>query len=485
MHGIMIQGTSSDAGKTFIVTGLCRLLSNMNMKICPFKSQNMSNNSYVTHDGLEISIAQALQAQAARLRPEVFMNPILLKPRRENSSEVILNGKVYASSTKNYRDFTRTAGINAIRQALNHIHKNFDAIIIEGAGSPAEINLNAHEIVNMKIAREADVPVLLTADVDRGGSLASVVGTLELLGDDKKRVKGIIFNKFRGDIKLFQDAVDWTENYTGIKVVGVLPFTQGINLAGEDSLDITNSNSINSGKITIGIPKFPGISNFSDFDPFNLEPDVQIIYFDENISIKNFHALDAIILPGTKNTFAALNWLKSSGLDTMIKNFPGFVFGICGGMQIMGNELLDENLRENNILTKTRGLELLPLITRFDEDEKVTRQVDINDIHGYEIHFGRTEYFYDEDFHELLTNEGITRNDFKLAGTYLHGIFANDNFRAKWLNEIRREKNYGERQTNTANHNPYDAIAEVLARNLDINFILRLIHHEDTMLQPE
>ena len=151
----------------------------------------------------------------------------------------------------------------------------------------------------------------------------------------------------------------------------------------------------------------------------------------------------------------------------------------------MGNELLDENLRENNIFTKTRGLELLPLITSFDDDTKITRQVDINDIHGYEIHFGRTEYFYDEDFHELLTNEGITRNDFKLAGTYLHGIFANDNFRAKWLNEIRRKKNYGERQTNTANHNPYDAIAEVLARNLDINFILRLIHHEDTMLQPE
>lgn len=493
MHGIMIQGTSSDAGKTFIVTGLCRLLANMNMKICPFKSQNMSNNSYVTHDGREISIAQALQAQAARLTPEVFMNPILLKPRRENSSEVILNGKVYASSTKNYREFTRTIGIEAIRQALKHIHENFYAIIIEGAGSPAEINLNAHEIVNMKIAREADVPVLLTADVDRGGSLASVVGTLELLGDDRERVKGIIFNKFRGDISLFRDAVDWTEDYTGIKVVGVLPFTQGINLSGEDSLNIhRNSDSGSEGEdfsenrrrenfsahtIKIGVPKFPGIANFSDFDPFNLEDDVSIIYFDENISVKKFHELDAIILPGTKNTFAALNWLKSSGLDTMIKNFDGFIFGICGGLQILGRELIDEDLRENNSLTRTRGLELLPLITSFDEDEKITRQVLNDEISGYEIHFGRTEYFYDDNFHELLTDEGITRNDFKLAGTYLHGIFANDNFRAKWLNEIRRKKNYGERQTNTANFNPYDAIAEVLTRNLDVEFILKLIRN--------
>ncbi|MBQ7592785.1 MAG: cobyric acid synthase [Synergistaceae bacterium] len=505
MRGIMIQGTSSDAGKTFIVTGLCRLLANMNMKICPFKSQNMSNNSYVTHDGLEISIAQALQAQAARLTPEVFMNPILLKPRRENSSEVILNGKVYASSTRNYREFTQTTGINAIRQALAHIDKNFDAVIIEGAGSPAEINLNAHEIVNMRIAREADVPVLLVADVDRGGSLASVVGTLELLGDDRKRVKGIIFNKFRGDISLFRDAVDWTEDYTGIKVVGVLPFTKGINLSGEDSLNLANSDSNNSGKITIGVPKFPGISNFSDIDPFNLEPDVQVRFFDENISVKNFHTLDAIILPGTKNTFAALSWLKSSGLDTMIKSFGGFIFGICGGMQVLGRELIDENLRENNTFTRTRGLELLPLITSFNDEEKITRQVEINEIRGYEIHFGRTEYFYDDSepeeitqeiftdkeevtrkkFHELFTNEGIMRNDFKLAGTYLHGIFANDNLRAKWLNEIRRGKNYGERQTNTANFNPYDAIAEVLTRNLDVEFILKLLRHEDTMPQPE
>ena len=237
MKGIMIQGTSSDAGKSFLVTGLCRLFArDFNLKICPFKSQNMSNISYKTHDGLEMSLAQALQAKAAGLEPEVFMNPILLKPKHEKSSDIILNGKIFEHSGKYFGDFTQNEGINAVKESLKYIEKNFDAVIIEGAGSPAEINLNAYEIVNMRIAREADVPVILVADVDRGGALASVVGTLELLGQDRERVKGIIFNKFRGDIDLFKPAVEWTENYTSVKVVGVLPFAKNILLDAEDSL---------------------------------------------------------------------------------------------------------------------------------------------------------------------------------------------------------------------------------------------------------
>ena len=235
----MIQGTSSDSGKSFIVTGLCRLFSKKNFRVCPFKSQNMSNNFFITHDSLEMSTAQAVQARAAGLRPEVFMNPILLKPQHEKSSEIILNGKKFdKAAEKNfyYGNFTEREGINAVREALEKIKKNFDAIIIEGAGSPAEINLNEHEIVNMRIAREADVPVILAADVDRGGSLAAVAGTLELLGRDRERVKGIIFNKFRGDINLFRSAVAWTENYTGVKVLGVLPFAKNILLEAEDSL---------------------------------------------------------------------------------------------------------------------------------------------------------------------------------------------------------------------------------------------------------
>ena len=209
----------------------------MGMKICPFKSQNMSNNSYITPEGLELSTAQAIQAQAARLTPEVYMNPILLKPTHEKSSRIILNGKPFhkLAASNYYHEFAEHEGINAIREALKYINANFEAIIIEGAGSPAEINLNAHEIVNMRIARETDLPVILVADVDRGGSLASVVGTLELLDNDRERVKGIIFNKFRGDINLFKPAVEWTQNYTGIKVLGVVPY-ENINIPHEDSL---------------------------------------------------------------------------------------------------------------------------------------------------------------------------------------------------------------------------------------------------------
>lgn len=238
MRGIMIQGTSSDSGKSFIVTGLCRLLNDRGINICPFKSQNMSNNSYITPEGLELSTAQAAQALAARLTPEVFMNPILLKPTHDKSSHIILNGKIFHTpATSNYYHvFAEHEGIRAIREALKYIREHFQAIIIEGAGSPAEINLNAHEIVNMRIAREADVPVILVADVDRGGSLASVVGTLELLGQDRERVKGIIFNKFRGDINLFESAVRWTQNYTGVKVLGVVPYLGGVNIPYEDSL---------------------------------------------------------------------------------------------------------------------------------------------------------------------------------------------------------------------------------------------------------
>lgn len=483
MNGIMIQGTSSDSGKSFLVTGLCRLLHRMGINICPFKSQNMSNNSRITHDGLEISTAQAIQAQASGLLPEAFMNPILLKPKHDRSSEIILNGRVFAQDTRDYRAFTQTEGINAIRQALRHIAANFEAVIIEGAGSPAEVNLNDWEIVNMRIAREADVPVLLAADVDRGGSLASVAGTLELLGTDRERVKGIIFNKFRGDIELFRSAVEWTENYTGIKVVGVVPFSD-IHISGEDSLNLHN---ISGGSIHIGVINFPGISNFTDFDAFTQESDVSLTYIDGNTSIKTFHELDAIILPGTKNTFAALSWLRDSGIDAAIRNFTGNIFGICGGLQIMGGGLICENTES----TRDYGLEILPAYTVFS-GEKITRQVygtyQDENISGYEIHYGRSRYRYGVGFCGLFTvdgqDEGIMSRDFRLAGTYIHGVFSNDGFRASWLNAVRRQKNYDERRTITANNNSFDALADILAQNLDIKFILSLIHREDTKPQP-
>ena len=488
MNGLMIQATSSNSGKSFIATGLCRLFKNMGINICPFKSQNMSNNSFVTQNGLEISTAQAIQAMAAKLIPQVFMNPIILKPRHQTSSEIILNGRVFAHTTKNYRDFAMSHGINAIKNSLSHISQNFEAVIIEGAGSPAEINLNAHEIVNMRISKLADVPVILVSDVDRGGSLASVAGTLELLGSDRKRVKGIIYNKFRGDINLFKDAVKWTENYTGIKVLGVLPFIDNINLSPEDSMNIISHENHNHNHINIGILKFPGISNFNDFDPFFNETDINLFYVDENISIKKFHDIDALILPGTKNTFAAMKWLIDSGLDIMIKNFKGFIFGICGGLQIMGREIIDNYHQENDTFTKINGLSIFPFTTRFNNQQKIARQINTSQISGYEIHYGTTNYDYDDKFMPLFMidnkPEGMTDNQ-KISCTYIHGIFNNNNFRANWLNKIRK-KIYGTHKINayTANIDVFDEIAESIKKYIDVNYLVNLLfHHEDTMPQ--
>lgn len=477
MNGLMIQGTSSDAGKTFIVTGLCRLLADMGVNVCPFKSQNMSNNSHLTPDGLELSTAQALQAQAARLSPAVFMNPILLKPRNNCSSEVILNGRVYAHTTKGYRTFTQTVGIQAVRDSLAHIAANFDAAVIEGAGSPAEVNLNAHEIVNMRVAREADVPVVLVADVDRGGSLASVVGTLELLGQDRRRVKGIIFNKFRGDIELFRDAVTWTENYTGVKVLGVLPYLEGVTLPAEDSLNLHGHTSNSSHTINIGVLKFPGISNFSDFDPLTQEQDVNLSFIDD--SVKWVYQNDALIFPGTKTTYDAMNWLKNAKIYEIFRGFHGFIFGICGGLQVMGRTLFDPLHIENDKLTLLDGLGLLPFTTEF-APEKITRQ-HTGKISGYEIHYGRTTYSYSEEYTPLFTidgqPEGMRTHDLRLACTYLHGVFENDEFRTEWLNAIRRAKSYGTRpisESRTALDRTFDAIAEHLRRHLDVEAILQL-----------
>ena len=488
MNGLMIQGTSSDSGKSFIVTGLCRLLHSMNLNICPFKSQNMSNNAYVTHDGKEISIAQALQAQAAGLVPEVFMNPILLKPKHNSSSEIILNGQVYSHDTKHYREFTQTIGIQAVRESLAHIARSFEAVIIEGAGSPAEINLNAYEIVNMRIAREADVPVILVADVDRGGALASVVGTLELLGNDRERVKGIIYNKFRGDIRLFMDAVTWTEDYTGITVLGVLPYLEGVNLSGEDSLNLQAHTSSSEHALNIGVFKLPGISNMSDFDPLTQEQDANISFIDANV--KSLDDYDAIILPGTKATFDAMTWLDETRLAQKLADYHGHVLGICGGLQLMGREILDPLFVENDALTQALGVGLLPVSTTFTT-EKVTRQVR-GEISGYEIHYGRTAYDYGEEFVPMFMidgePEGIMSHDMRLAGTYLHGVFSNDAFRTQWLNSIRKHKNYGTRgllDTHTALDYTFDAIAESLRTHLDIPAIMRLLHREDTTPQLE
>ncbi|MCR5347940.1 MAG: cobyric acid synthase, partial [Fretibacterium sp.] len=456
MRGLMVQGTSSDAGKSFLVTGLCRLLADRGVRVCPFKSQNMSNNACVTRDGREMSRAQAVQAEAARLRPETFMNPILLKPRTGTSSEIVVDGRALqdtpqgGGSWNDYRVFARGPGIEAVRRALRYIEERFDAVVIEGAGSPAEINLNDAEIVNMRVAREADVPVVLVTDVDRGGSLASVVGTLELLGEDRARVKGIVFNKFRGDVRLFESAVRWVEDYTGVKVLGVMPWVEGASIAGEDSLSLHWDRGAALEGLSIGVVRFPSVANFTDLDPLELEPDVGLTALDWTVSARTLWALDAVILPGTKNTMQDMAWLRRTGLAEALRKFSGsgrFVLGLCGGYQMLGRRLLDPELRENTELKEIEGLGLLPAETDFRNRPKRTACVSGTlqrefspegiPISGYEIHYGKTARL-DGSVLPLFCledgPEGLARPDLSVAGTYLHGILECDRFRGLWLN---------------------------------------------------
>jgi adenosylcobyric acid synthase len=494
MKGIMIQGTSSDAGKSFLVTALCRAFANEGLKVCPFKSQNMSNNSYVTQEGLEMGRAQAVQAEAARLQPDVYMNPILLKPRKDTLSEIILSGKVYPApdgDSNYYKKFTMDVGIKTVREALQYIDDHYDVIVIEGAGSPAEINLNSTEIVNMRIAREADVPVILVADVDRGGSLASIVGTLTLLGEDRQRVKGIIFNKFRGDLSLFEDAVRWIEDYTKIKVVGVMPYLKDVLVESEDSLSIHSfSQGLKANQINIGVIKIPYVSNNTDIEPFRFESDVEIFLVD---SFTDFSKLDAVIIPGTKSTMSDMQYLHESGIAKSLQTFyknGGFIFGICGGYQMLGTMILDELGIDNQSLSSIPGLGLLPVKTYF-ETTKTVLQVsgciilpgfEKLKVEGYEIHFGKTESLQSDSGHPLFLldnrQDGFALDDLRVGGTYLHNVFHNDSFRNLWLNMIRNKKQYAEQPiVNTENikEESYESLAKAAFEFLDMEYISKLL----------
>lgn len=489
MKGIMIQGCTSDAGKSYIATALCRIFADMGYKTCPYKSQNMSNNSYVTWDGGEIGRAQGVQAEAAGIRPETYMNPILLKPQKDCGSEIVLFGQVHKTLPgKDYHEnFTLTKGLEAAKKGLKIIEDNYDVIVIEGAGSPAEVNLNDREIVNMRIAREANVPVILVVDINKGGSFASVVGTLELVGKDREMIKGIIFNKFRGDISLFEDGVKWIEEYTGVKVVGVLPYFKDIQIEGEDSLSIkfqhasTSANSLN-----LGIVRLPYISNHTDMEVFQYEEDVNIDFIDEFSSLDKY---DGIIIPGTKSTIGDLEYLEERGIAEKLRNFSGAIFGICGGYQIMGETLIDEEGVDYKPGYKKAALGLLPLTTYFQKQKEVG-QVNACGLHpavkdmavqGYEIHLGRTDKKDDSVKPLWIIDgrwDGVATDDFQRAGSYLHNIFHNDNFRNFWLNNIRRLKGLPQREvvdTVAYKESQYKKLAAYTKEHLDMEYIMELL----------
>lgn len=504
---IMIQGTASHVGKSVLTAALCRIFMQDGYRVAPFKSQNMALNSYVTWDGGEMGRAQVVQAEAACVEPSVDMNPILLKPTGNASSQVVLLGRPVGNfSAQQYHTDYAPKALDIIEGALTRLRSTYDLIVIEGAGSPAEVNLQEKEIVNMRIARMADAPVLLVADIDKGGALASVVGTLELISSqDRERVAGIIINKFRGDLRLFQPAIDFLEKKTGKKVFGVVPYFQGFRIQEEDTIpeDRSRAEQVEErGWVEVAVIRLPHLSNFTDFDPLEDEIDVRLRYVGRGSSLGK---PDLIIIPGSKNTIEDLAFLKQSGLGEQILHSHGDgipVIGVCGGYQMLGRELHDPMQVESKI-PRLEGLGLLDISTVFARD-KVTTQVEaevtgpglfLRDapdgrLTGYEIHMGRTELSSDIDpaftilsrsGEKVAFSDGAVSRDGLVFGTYIHGIFDNDKFRRHIINILRGRKGLepllSDSTMNTIEQRrrDFDKLAAVVRGSLDIDSIYRLL----------
>ncbi len=446
---LMFQGTCSDAGKSILTTAFCRILKRHGISVAPFKAQNMSLNSYVTHDGLEMGRAQVTQAFAAKLSPDVRMNPVLLKPNSDTGSQVILKGKSIGNrNTIGYIDYKKIA-FEAVKESYDSLSSEYDAIILEGAGSPGEINLKKHDIVNMRMAQYANSPVLLVGDIDRGGVFASFIGTYCTLETwEKELLKGFVVNKFRGDRTLLGDVNKMIRDYTNRDIYGTVDYLKGLFIPDEDSVSFKGKNefSSNCGELSVGVIDLPHISNATDIDPLIIEPDVNMRKIS---SIGSLSHLDLVVIPGSKNVIGDLNWIKSQGLDSEIQSYVsegGTVVGICGGLQILGKMIRDPYQIEGTGNSQ-EGIGILDGDTTLEEVKttRLVRGVESEsrcDVSGYEIHHGDTSF--------ANTDIWISRSDGAILGvksqslnvyaTYLHGVFDSDSFRRKFLNEIRVNK---------------------------------------------
>ena len=479
---IMLMGTASHVGKSILTTALCRIFFRAGLRVAPFKAQNMALNSFVTSDGGEMGRAQVAQAEAAMLEPSVDMNPVLLKPTGNSTSQVIIDGRAVGvmSAAEYHRGYALKA-FDSVKAALDRLEREFDLLVIEGAGSPAEINLKDHDIVNMRVAKYLNAPVLLIADIDRGGSLAALVGTLELLDEDERAlVKGLIINKFRGDVSLFTPAIDFLERKTHKPVLGVLPYIERLGIDDEDSVSLDEKNSERGGEIKIAVVRLSKISNFTDFDSLDGEPDVELNYA---TTPSNLDDADLIILPGSKNTSDDLLKLRAEGFDQEIRrrlNEGAALIGICGGYQMLGEKIFDPHHAESDV-GEIDGLGLLPISTTF-AIEKLTRQItldrvqfeflgssiDARELAGYEIHAGETR----------PTSASLYSANGNVFGTYVHGIFDNDDFRRQIINAIRLRKGLAPiestRNRRAEKQAAYDRLARIVRDNLDIERIKKI-----------
>lgn len=451
---LMIQGTSSDAGKSVIATAFCRIFAQDGHKTAPFKSQNMALNSYVTLDGKEIGRAQGVQAEAAGVLATTDMNPILIKPTRDSESQIVVNGEPYGNmKAMAYRTEFYDQGLRVIEEAYQRLSDSYERIVIEGAGSPAEINLNDRELVNMCVARLTNSPVILVADIERGGVFASLVGTLQLLEpEDRDRVIGVIINRFRGDVNLLKPGLDWFEEYTGKPVLGVVPFIPDLWIDAEDSLILHRYQGQRETprEIDIAVIRYPRISNFTDVDPFFVEPDCRMRFVSR---LEELGEPDLIVLPGSKNTLEDLQYMRESGLAQRVQELHRqgrtYVVGLCGGYQMLGETINDPAGVESPLMAM-EGLGLIAMTTTMEQRKTTVlsrgeacfagKQMVLE---GYEIHMGQSVYAdNDAPFIQMGEgrSEGYCHEERQLIGTYFHGLFHNDDFRTGLLNAIREKK---------------------------------------------
>lgn len=503
---IMLQGTASNVGKSIITTGLCRIFKQDGYNVIPFKSQNMALNSFITKEGLEMGRAQVSQAEACGIDPIADMNPILLKPNGNNKSQVIVRGKVVGDmSSKEYHEY-KLQLTEVLGDIFEEFEEKYDVVVMEGAGSCAEINLMERDISNMGMAEIANAPVIIIGDIDRGGVFASLAGTMLLLPDEyKKRVKGVIINKFRGRKELLDSGIKMLEDIIKVPVLGVLPYTD-IKIEEEDSVTTRFKQKINKGDIHIEVVRTPHMSNFTDFNIFETQEDVSLRYVDFG---ESFGDPDIVIIPGTKSTIDDLMFLRKNGLENQIKELHRrgkLIIGICGGYQMLGKVLKDPYHVEND-LEEVEGIGLLDVETTF-EMEKTTTQVkailDENfhgylenlsgkEVSGYEIHMGITKR--NENSNNFVTVKqkleqkvnyqvGSVNKECNVFGTYLHGIFDDIDFTRTILNNIRKMKNLEPIESNVKSfkefkNQQYDKLADYLREHLDIEKIYEIMNESN------
>ena len=454
---LSILGTGSDVGKSIVVTALCRIFSNRGISVAPYKAQNMANNSWVTNEGLEMGRAQVVQAQAARLEPEVAMNPVLLKPSTETGAQVVVNG--LPRGTSEARDYFKNTDslFKESLKSLEKLRRKYQLVVMEGAGSCGEVNLRSRDYVNFKTAHASDAPVILVGDINKGGIFAQLVGTLEVIPpEDRERVKGFIINQFRGDASLFDEGRRWLEEKTGLPVLGLIPWYYHIEIDSEDGFPLDTVIDPSFGtlpeRVNIAVIRLPHISNFTDFNPLIREEYVNLHYLSKIRDLSNY---DLLLLPGSKNVRADLKWLRSTGWDQAIEDYHksgGKIGGICGGFQLLGRTIEDPHGIEGKPGTSP-GLNLLPCRTVLEKEKTLTRvkgkwlQIGMP-VDGYEIHMGKTSA--EEQIQSAIAidtlngkavsqSDGFVSGDNNVWGSYLHGLFDSPEFRSAFLHQLKPE----------------------------------------------